>query len=1032
MITHDAKPKTLKPVATAGGRHHVTVLFTDLSSSSRLAQAVEPETNIHILDTIIAQAANIISKHGGIVNQCHGDGVLAVFGFPKIQEDDVRRATEAALELHGSIGNLSFEALELPVWFSPRMHSGIDSGLVVIGDGDWIQGQYKVSGPAANAAAAFSSVAEAGEIIVSAPTLRGVLPFFATEERAPLALKDKGEGVAVYSVLHRSSVNTRFEARSHRGLTAFFGRAAELNSLDYSLREACQGHLQVVTIVGAAGLGKTRVVEEFLRRMQADCSVHRGYCESYGGAAPLQPFLQMLRQFFKLDHGMSAERSEQALITCLTTLDERLLTHKDAFLRMLSLHATTAASSRRASRSEPDRVSALTELFAALAMQRPLLLIIDDWQWADESSRQVLGSIIRAAQHAPVLIVTASRELDTRVPATAGAKVLQLAPFDEIESARKIRALLPDSLDSSITRIQQQSGGNALFIEELCESSPKDSVDSTTSVGGSIPKWLYGLIGTRVERLPEDQAQLVRAAAVIGNVVPSWLLERISGYGQADHIVHQLADNDVLSAGETRGMLRFKHGVTRDAVYELVGQPYKRQLHLRIARAIKEHYPPARRSEQYETLAYHYAGGADYPRAFYYAKCAGHKAMAASSLGSARQQYLAALDALLMLSQTAKMRQRWIVVSLRWALACVYGPSRDQLHILHRAVDYARELNDRNGLAHAHYWLGYLNYTLGEQTESIDHCRQALEIARELGNGKLTTQLLATLGQSLAAACDYPQALLHLDQAIEAKGRRISGSSLPVGSVYAMVCKGIVIGDSGNFGEAQQYIQWALDTVGGTDHEIEGSTLNMRGAVLLWQGRWEEAVVGAKRSQAVSERVYAPYLFGMARAMDGYASWMLAGAASGVETLKRATKWLEDRELRLFLSFPYGWLADVFAAAGEDLQAYDYGQRALAQARDHDRVGEAMACRALARVSARNQNANWLSPEEYLEMALQSAQARGSRHEEAVTHLHQAELYAALGQRAKALQLLQQARLAFAQMDMVWHDTRAAELARRI
>ena len=115
MITHDAKPKTLKPVATAGGRHHVTVLFTDLSSSSRLAQAVEPETNIHILDTIIAQAANIISKHGGIVNQCHGDGVLAVFGFPKIQEDDVRRATEAALELHGSIGNLTFEALELPV-----------------------------------------------------------------------------------------------------------------------------------------------------------------------------------------------------------------------------------------------------------------------------------------------------------------------------------------------------------------------------------------------------------------------------------------------------------------------------------------------------------------------------------------------------------------------------------------------------------------------------------------------------------------------------------------------------------------------------------------------------------------------------------------------------------------------------------------------------------------------------------------------------------------------------------------------------
>ncbi len=1032
MITHDVRRAESKPAIAIGGRHHVTVLFSDLSASSRLAQAVEPEVNIYIIDSIIAKAVEVIGKHGGVVNQCHGDGVLAVFGFPKIQEDDVRRATEAALELHRVVAKLTFDGLGVPAWFSPSMHSGIDSGLVIIGDGDWIQGQYKVSGPAANTAAALSGIATADEIIASASTLRGVLPFFSTREHAPLALKDKGVNIAAYNVLARSTVSTRFEARAQRGLTAFFGRTAELESLEQALQQASEGKLQIVNIVGAAGLGKSRIVEEFLRRTQVQCRVYRSYCEHYGGVAPLQPFLQMLRQVFKLDDVMSTQDSQQLLLARLAALDEQLIAHQDTLLRMLSLHSATDAAPARL--AEPDMAGALIALFATLAQQRPLVLIIDDWQWADEASRQVIGSIIRALQGSPILLVPASRELETRVPAMAAAKVVQLEPFNELESARKIRALLPHSLDAGIARIQQQSGGNALFIEELCDSSSKQALEGGTNVGSShIPKWLFGLIETRVQQLPEDQARLVRIAAVIGNVVPFWLLERISGYQQQDAIFRQLADNDVMTAGEIKGTLRFKHGITRDAIYELVGQPNKRQLHLQIAQTLKAYYSLARRPEQYETLAYHYAGGGDYARAFCYAKRAGEKAMAASFLGNARSQYLAALDALAMLSQTVKVRRLWIEISLRWALACIYAPARDQLLILQRTADFARELDDQNGLAHAQYWLGYIHYGLGDQMDAIQHCQQALALAEKLDNSRLGAQLLKTLGQSFAAASDYPQALQYLDRAMTAKDRRHSSKSgIPVGSVYAMACKGFVIGDSGNFNAAHECVQWALDAAGGAGHVIEASVLVLRGTLLLWQGRWQEAIEDTMRTQSIAERVSAPYTFSMSRAVGGYARWKLEGATDGIESLRRAAEWLDARETRLFISLPYAWLADALAAAGEDQEAFEYGQRALARVGDRDRAGEAMACRALARVSARSLGTEWPAPEQYLQMALKSAQARGSRHEEAVTQLHQAEVYAAMDQHTEAMQLLTQARQAFAAMDMHWHDALAEELVRRL
>ena len=1019
------------------------MVFSDLCDSTALGHSRDPEVLAEILQTVRTDAERIVRAHGGVVNQVYGDGVLAVFGFPTPQENEVRRATEAALQLHREIPELPLEPL-LPASFVVRLHSGIHSGLVLVGDGDPVQGRYSLTGDALNTAAGLCASAGADEIVVSAETLRGALPFFTAEELGDLSLKGVAEPIPAYRVLGSSGVATRFEAATRRGLTPFVGRETELGNMEFCLQEACSGRLQVVSIVADAGLGKTRLLEEFLRRVRPDCSVHRGYCERYGRleededddrgvVAPLQPFLHMLRRFFDIDDGMTAGQSRQAVESCLADTDAKLLGHAKDFVRMLSLPSEETDGSAKVAQQQSVPITALTDLFVALALRGPLVLYIDDWQWADDASRQVLSHLLEVARDQPVLVLTASRTLDPSDPAMSGA-ILRIGPFTMEEATRTIDALLPHRLELGVVaNIHERSGGNPLFIEELCQSlgdwAPGDLADGRVS---KVPATLHGLIEARVERLRPEQAKLVRTAAVIGNVIPAWLLEQLTGHGERDLIVRELAMHDLIYSGEVPGSLRFKHGITRDVVYATVGLKERRALHLRIAAALRQQAALGGGEEPHESLAYHYFEGADHVEAAHYAELAGDKAMATASLDRARQQYRAALTALENQSQTAEVRQHWLQISKRWATACAYSPAREQLDILGNAVDYAKELDDKAAVAEAEYWLGWINYTLGDQWDAIGHYERTRRIAEELGDDRLRIRSLATLGQCYAAVCRYPEALRYLDEALQLA----SEFSPPVSSSYPMACKAIILADRGDFAGARELTRKALETLHRPDLAVEGSILGLHAAILLWQGRWAESLDYAKRAQASAKRVSGPYVFALARMTESYARWNLEQEpeqkASALESLKEASEWLEEQELCLYVSFCHGWVADAMASAGRDGEARDHAQRALDRASKDDKddhVGEAIAYRALAKVAAHGQQQGLEPPAHYLGKAMQAARARGSRHEKAVTRLEAARLYAATDKPAKARRRLERATRAFEQMDMQWHREQASQLA---
>jgi class 3 adenylate cyclase/tetratricopeptide (TPR) repeat protein len=997
-------------------RRYLAILFSDLTGSVRLGAHLEAEDVADLLGSLRHVYEEVISKHGGVIVQIRGDGVLACFGYPDAREDDGRRATEAALELHDRVRRMEFSH-RVPAVKCLRLHSGIHAGLVLLEGGDAAAGRLELIGSATNIAARLSDSADSDEILVSRETLGGERNFFVTDAGHLMQLQGLGEPVMVHRVTGRADVGTRFEARSKHGLTPFVGRDAELQILTDHLKRAMRGALEYWAVAAGPGLGKTRLSEEFIvvaRRL--GCDVYRGYCESYLSAEPAQPFLQMLRSMCRVTYGLPSSSAAEALEAGLARIDPALLKWRAVLLGGLSLTPLHDAEGK--DRHSPENVvAAIVAVIDALAATRPLVLFIDDWQWSDDAARQVL-SAIRAMTGRPIFLLVATREVGRHEIGLGEAQRLELKPLTVDATEQAIGHLLPGQNKFIVEEIREYSGGNPLFLEELCHSATSEQMDHLRGVGRGGKAWLDKLIVCRVERLPPEQIELVRMAAVIGNIVPLQVLERLTGCG-ADHpFVVALRDEDLIYPAAEPGILRFKHGIARDVIYDSVSPRVRRTVHERVAGIIRQQAEAGQEEEYYEPLAYHYAASGNAEEAARYAERAGDKAMAASALDRAQIHYLAALKALGFDDLAQPHYERWISIVQRLALACVFDPSREQLEVLLRAIELAAKHEDRAGASRAHYWAGYVYYALGESASAIRHLEIAIDSAGQGGDAAFVRQARATLGQAYAAACEYVKSSLLLQDAIDGR-RQAKGNRPAIGFAYTLACKASVLGDHGRFEEAYACFDEALEAIRGSGHQVEGSVLCWQSGVFLWQGRWDEAEQAALEAQRVGERVRSLYLYAMGISLAGYAGFKKDGSAASLQAIAEATSWLESRKRGLFISLNYGWLAEGMAAQGRWPEARRHTALALRRQHRHDRIGAAMALRAMARASAAGQNRK--PAHHYLGLATENAVSRNAPHEVAVTQLCEAEISLAWGAREDARRLTESAASAFAAMGMTWH-----------
>lgn len=1007
-----------QPQGRRAERRHLTALFSDLSDSTALASSVDPEEFAELLDTLNRTFEQIILRHGGTILQVRGDGVFAVFGM-EAREDEGRRATEAALELHQAVKNISFTS-PLPGFSGLTMHTGIHAGLVLAVEGDEVMGRFVLVGDAANLASRLSDLAGPDQILASEASLGPERHFFQTGPSRELSFAGVADPLTVYPVEGRSEVDTRYQARALGLQTPMVGRERELNRLRRAFDASRRGEGQSVSIISAPGVGKTRLVEEFFGELDSnDCLIFRCYCESYLNAEPLQPVLQMLRQLLDLPEPMPGSPAE---------VESQLAEQLSALQPGLERYARTAAALLTPSAdvpqpSEEDISLGISEIGEALAADRVLVIFIDDWQWADDATRITLRNTPERAQ-LKLMLIRASRE---PLPDGLATETIRLEPLDASHSISMIEALIPKADRVEVEQVRRASGGNPLFIEELCHAVARGAQTPVLHErwqSAQIPNYVNMLVVSRVAQLSSAQLDLLQRIAVMGNVVPAWLLESAVNLQHAEGAIEQLAELDLVFPLDEKGALRFKHGITREVVLDSLGRDRRQALHLEIAQIIEERFEPAARDAIIEALAYHYGETKEHQRAADYAEAAGDKAMTVSATDRARLQYHAALTALDQLDEDS-VYQRWMAVSRKLAEACLYDAERSQANIYERAIVLARARNDRLNLTFAEYWLAYINYALGEAPAAKLHINAALALAEELGDDIQQTQSLASWGQIHGNACEYAAALPALEEAMSRQAPFKRKPRVAFAYAYSLACKGMILGDQGRFMEAFDCFDEADELTRGAVHPTQGSIATMRSGVYLWQGRWEEAMDSGRRNTELCDRMGSRYLAAMSSIQAAYARWQL-DPTSSIDAITRALSWVETNHQFIWTSMHFSWYCEALVALGRYQEARRAAVWVLKRARKLERLGESVAYCALAAIPSSPQA--MVSAERCFERARASAEHRQSAREHTLIDLKEAKLLAGRNLPAEARQVLAGCQARFSDMHMYWHAAEARRL----
>ena len=997
-------------------RRHLAIVFSDITNSTQIASSLEPEIYSELLKQFRKIISHVVKRHGGIDIRIDGDGVVFVFGYPESYEDAGRRAAEAAVDLHQKVAEL--DQTSLPNGLKFNLHTGIHSGVVLLRSGDMVRGRYEILGDATNIAKRLCDFAGANEIIVSDNTLGADSHFFNIGQLRRIKIRGSAKRLLVQNILGRKSTPNRFAARTKRGTSPFSGRNIEINMLHQQLKKTKLGHTQVAIISAPAGMGKTRLLSEFLKQAsEQGYSVHQGFCESYLGARSLQPIMQLLVSVLTAEYGVRQNSDVESIRKQIDSIDPKMT---GALIGVLSLDISTTNS------NTPQLDTLLPTILTLLnnvKSDTPLIFCVDDWQWVDDASRQILKALHTDTDQ-PIFLIYATRPQDDITPNIPHAEVMQLAPLKDSEAKLAISGLLEAPEPFIIEKIILQAGGSPLFIEELCHAVKDGKYNFQR---GDVITPLENLIHSRFARLPKNQTKLVETASVIGHMIPTWLFQDITGIEPGHEDFSALSRNDFLYLSEMSGMLKFKHGIARDVIYGVVNLHERIAIHGRIVDALHRHARNNAKSENIEALAYHYSQCGFSEKACHYAILAGDKALSSSALDIAQAQYKQALTELALLENSPERMTLINSVIRKFGIVSIVDPSWEQIPVLEAAITLTKANNDKKGEAWAQYWLGFILYGLGEPSLAIHHLERAREIATTLDSRTLNLHIRANLGQAYGAASNYKKALDFLNHSIAIKQSLELSTGLAESLAYSQSCKGFVLADQGDFEAADRCYDNA-QTVISTALRKEMSTwlANHRSASRLWQGRYDEALKDATLARNLAEGQKSRYHFAMAKALIYGAKLHKKRDPEALESLIITTDWMTRSASQQFISLNYGWLTQLLIKEGKIDQARHYAARALLRARKGDRLGEAMTYRALARLANIGQ-ANQ-SVQYYLNKAYSSASQRRSRHENAKNKLCETEIALENNDFKTAIETLSEAKKLFKNLDMHHHLIKVEQL----
>jgi class 3 adenylate cyclase/tetratricopeptide (TPR) repeat protein len=770
-----------------GEHRQVTVMFCDMKGFTPLSEKLGHEQIYSMMGEVSEILIHKVLDYGGTVNKLTGDGIMALFGAPIALEHAPQRAIRSALAIQREMTRFS-NRLKSESGIPPiKMRIGIHTGPVVVGSlGNDLRVEFTAMGDTVNLASRMEGLAEPGTTYVTEETFKATEGLFRFEALGERQVKGKEAPVKAYRVISPSTRRTRFDVSAERGLTPFVGRERELELLLDGFERAKAGRGQAFSIMGEAGVGKSRLLYEFRKAIANEDAIFlEGKCLSYGRGVAYHPIIDLLKSNFEIGESDEDYRVRDKVKESLKLLGVDEASTLPYLLELLSVRDSGIDNISMSPEARKDRIiEAVRRIILKGAESRPLIMAIEDLHWTDRSTEDSLKYWLDAISGAQVFLIFTYRP--QFVHTWGGRSYHSQVTLNRL-SNRESLAMISHLLDMEEIAtdleelVLQKTEGIPFFIEEFVKSLKdlkiierrdngycltKDANDVT------IPGTIQDVIMARVDSLPEAAKDVLKTGSAIEREFSYELIRRVTSLSEQELLSHLSALRDAELLYE-RGIYPqstyiFKHALTREVVYDSIMTKRREKLHLDVGEAIEEIYKD-NLDEHYAVLAEHYIAGENYEKGAQYCRLAARKAQRSVSLNDAISYSEKRVACIEKLPKTGDVERK--IVDARTALGLYYNQITYPVQAkeaVEPVVKLALEVDYKRRISQIYTIIGTY-YSMVEEAvpEALKYLEGALKMAEELNDRLSMWAASHWLGHTLASNCEFEEAVHHLDKALQ-------------------------------------------------------------------------------------------------------------------------------------------------------------------------------------------------------------------------------------------------------------------------
>jgi tetratricopeptide (TPR) repeat protein len=912
--------------------------------------------------------------------------------------------------------------------------------------GDNLRMDYTALGDTANLASRMESNAEPGTVLVSEETYRLARDYFLFESLGEIRVKGKTGPVAVYRPLGRSEVETRIEAAAAKGLTRFVGRSREMQALRYAYDKAASGAGQAVGVVGDAGVGKSRLLLEFRNSLEESQCLHlEGQCLHYGGSIPYLPILDVLRSFLGLKEGEPESSIKDKMESKILDMDERLKTVIGPFQDLLSLivddedyiHLEPGQKKTRA-------FEAVKDLLICTSRDRPLVLAIEDLQWIDRTSEELIDYMIGWLPNTPILMIILYRpEYTHQWESKSYFSRIGLDQLSGNASAELMQAILEDgNVDPELRDlILNRTSGNPLFIEEmtqtLLENGSIQMKDTRYTLVGNhfdtnVPATIHGVIAARMDRLDDTLKRLLQVASVIGR---EFLFRVLSGItGMQKNLKTHLLNLQGLEFIYEKALFPeleyiFKHALTQEVAYKSLLQRRRMEIHEKIGKAMEEIFPD-RLEEFYEVLAYHYGKSKNKEKAYEYRKLSGDKAARRSSILEAFQFYKEALKVLKELPDEDEIRKKRLSVIVAMAAPLrMLGYPEDSYKILEEGERLSNDLHDTRINTSLRSLIGMYHSTMGKPFAAVEYQEKAFIQAQDIQDPELIIQIGYDLCSCYFILRKWHELTYLSKQAlsvIEETGRLSDYWGRPAHPYSAfLMFHGVGQAFMGEFEEGKRFLDKALSVAPDTGEILTKGTINMAYAYFFqFKGDADRCIHHTQEATKVYKQAKVMIWLAQMRSILGYAEYLRGNLGAALNQIEKALKIQQEVGTIVWKPSYYLYAGMIHLELGDQDQATENIQTALSLAEEGgERELEGLSKIEMGRILGKSGESQLEKAEQWFLQGISILKETEGKPQVAIGYFRLGELFADLSYKDKALENLIKAKSMFLEMGMdYWLD----------